>query len=272
VKNAMLCGSFSGSAAITSNRLPLPDIVIGGMLRSGTTFLCEMLAKHPGIYVARPFIPEPKVALIPHPKGDAGLLERYASYFADARPGMVRVEKSAAYFENEEARDRLTRILPAAKFIFMLREPVARACSNWRWSTANGLETLPLAEAIKLEGTRASPLPPEKNYVRPFDYIARGRYGTFAEAWVRAVGRNRLAFYLLEDAIAQPETFVAQLQSFIGVDAVPWAGLATGRINATDPDPIGPDPTLVRALRQQLAPEVARFAQVTGVDVSAWGY
>jgi hypothetical protein len=43
---------------------PLPDIVIGGAPRSGTTFLCELLAKHPQIHVAQPFIPEPKICMV----------------------------------------------------------------------------------------------------------------------------------------------------------------------------------------------------------------
>src|SRR5262245_65457671 len=54
----------------------IPDFVVGGAPRSGTTFLCELLAKHPKVYVARPFIPEPKVCLMDHPAGDSGLFQR----------------------------------------------------------------------------------------------------------------------------------------------------------------------------------------------------
>src|SRR5262249_47344567 len=241
-----------------------PDIIIGGAPRSGTTFLCEVLGKHPGIHMARPFIPEPKVCLTPHPAGDAGLHERYAAYFSDARPGAVRVEKTSNYLENDEARERLKRILPDARFIFILREPVSRAYSNWLWSTFNRLENLPFAEAVLLEGQRPSPLPSDRAYARPFDYMTRGRYGSFAQAWSRAFDRNRVAFYLFEEALADPESFVAQLQCFIGVDPLPWTRLETGRVNATEPDPAGLDPALAGALRRRIAPEVHRFAQVTG--------
>jgi sulfotransferase family protein len=51
----------------------IPDIIIGGGPRSGTTFLCNLLSKHPD----PPFIPEPKVCTISHPAGDPGYLERY---------------------------------------------------------------------------------------------------------------------------------------------------------------------------------------------------
>jgi hypothetical protein len=247
-------------------------VVIGGAPRSGTTFLCELLAKHPQTYVARPFIPEPKVCLVSHQADDAELLGRYAGYFEAAREGCVKVEKTSNYFENDLARDTLTRLLPQAKFIFILREPVARAYSNWLWSRKNGLENMRFDEAIALEGRRASPLPPDRLHARPFDYMSRGRYGTLAEAWIDAVGRERIGFWLFECAIADPEQFVAELQDFIGVERRPWHELQTGRINATGEDASGLDRYIELRLREQIAPEVHRFAKATGLNVRAWGY
>jgi hypothetical protein len=250
----------------------VPDVVIGGAPRSGTTFLCELLAKHPDVYVARPFIPEPKVCLTPHPAGDAGILARYAPFFTAAPDMAVRVEKTSYYLENEHARERLVRLLPNAKFVFILREPVARAYSNWRWSRRNGLESLPFREAVEQEGRRSQPFPADREYVRPFDYMLRGRYGTLAEAWLNAVGRKRLAFYVMESALSSPERFVAELQRFVDVKPVPWDRLATGKINSNDVAGESIDPGHLIELRDRIRPEIRRFAEVTGVDVSVWGY
>lgn len=259
-----------GERAVTQG-IPLPDIVIGGAPRSGTTFLCELLAKHPQIHVARPFIPEPKICMVEHANGDAGILARYGELFNGADRSKKRVEKTSYYFENVEARARLVRVLPEARFIFILREPVARAYSNWVWSRKNGLETLPFEEAVRLEGSRSSPLPPERSYTRPFAYMERGRYGTFAEAWIGGVGRDRIAFYVLEEALDEPARFVEDLQLFIGVDVLPWDDLQTGKINAADADtPLSS--ALASRLREHIAPEVKHFAKLTGVDVGAWGY
>jgi hypothetical protein len=255
-----------------SGRVPIPDVVIGGAPRSGTTFLCELLAKHPHIYVARPFIPEPKVCMTPHPSGDAGLLDRYAGYFAQAPARSIRVEKTSYYLENAEARERLVRLLPEAKFVFILREPVARAYSNWARTRSQGLETLPFDEAVALEGQRANPLPPDRAYARPFDYMARGRYGTLAQEWIEAVGRSRVAFYIFEAAVAEPEVFVAHLQEFSGLMPLPWSKLSTGRINASEDDVGEIGATLAAELRRRIAPEMKRLAQVTGLDVSIWSY
>jgi hypothetical protein len=250
----------------------LPNVVIGGAPRSGTTYLCELLDKHPDVHVARPFIPEPKVCLTPAPDGDAGFRERYAALFASAPGRAVLVEKTSYYLENNEARGRLTRLLPEARFVFILREPVSRAYSNWLWSRKNGLETLPFEQAIELEGRRPSPLPPEQSYVRPFDYMTRGRYGTLAETWIGAVGRDRVAFYVFESVLDGPEDFVSDLQRFVGVKPLPWSKLATSRVNANEPDAAGLDPALAEILRKRIAPEIRRFTRVTGVDVSVWAY
>lgn len=250
----------------------LPDVVIGGAPRSGTTFLCEVLARHPGAYVARPFIPEPKVLMTDHPAGDAGFRERYRVLFASAPAGSVKIEKTSYYFENDDARTRFARILPEARMVFILREPVSRAYSNWLWSRRNGLETLDFATAIAAEGTRASPLPPDRMYARPFDYLERARYADFAAAWIDAIGRDRVAFHVFEDAVARPEEFVASLQKFARLDALPWSALETGVVNANEMAAPDIEQSLADRLRERLAPEMLRFATITGADIGRWGY
>ena len=255
-----------------SGRAAVPDVIIGGAPRSGTTFLCHLLLKHPDVFVAQPIAPEPKVCLTPHPQGNPGLLERYAQFFADTPFGKLRVEKTTNYFENEAARERLAGLLRDVRLVFILREPVARAYSNWLWSRKNGLETLPFEEAIRLEGTRPSPFPPEREHVRPFDYMIRGRYGTFAESWLKSFDKRRIGFFLFEHALEDPHAFVERFQTYLGIECLPWSALRTGKINATEPDRAGLDPVLAGRLRARIAPEVARFAEVTGLDVSVWGY
>lgn len=249
---------------------PRPDLVIGGAPRSGTTFLYKVLSNHPDVFVNSPAVPEPKVCLVEEPAGDAGRLKRYAQLFADAPPGALRVEKTANYFENDDARLTLARLLPNAKFVFIMREPVARAYSNWMWSTRNGLETLPFADAIARTGLRQSPLPPEKAYARPYDYLERGRYGTLAAEWLRTFGGDRVAFFLLEQAVAQPEAFAARLQAFAGLRLLPWTALSTGPENATSPLPSDYDRDLVATLRARFRGEIDQFEALTGLNVSCW--
>lgn len=251
----------------------LPGLVIGGAPRSGTTFLCELLSRHPQAYVARPFIPEPKVLFMPPPDGDAGFIDRYARLFQDAPAGRLRIEKSSHYLENAGALERFKRLLPRARAVFILRDPVARAYSNWQRSTANGLETLSFEDAIAAEGNREDPFPPERDYVRPFNYVTRSRYGSFVRDWIDALGLERVCVLQLDDAVAAPEQLARRLLDFAGLEPLPWARLNPGVINA------GPgggahalSPELTAVLRARLAPEMTLLAQMTGLDVGRWGF
>lgn len=253
-------------------REAVPDIVIGGAPRSGTTYLAASLARHPCIFLAQPLVPEPKVCLAAHPLGDEGHRAAYRGFFAAADDGAVRVEKTTNYLESDEACERLARLLPAARFLFILREPVARAVSNWKWSTRNGLERLPFHEAVALEGQRPNPLGPGREAARPFDYMLRGRYGSFARAWYDRLGRERVHFMLFETALREPDRTARQLERWIGLAPLSLPALTAPRINATEDDGFTLDAELATRLRTTISPEVEAFHRLTGIDVTPWGY
>lgn len=250
---------------------PIPGFIIGGAPRSGTTFMCHLLDKHPAIFMAKPFIPEPKVFLT-HADGRDAYLERYRTAFAGAGQGKLLGEKTANYFENEHALPRIREHLPQVKLMFILREPVGRAYSNWLWSTKNGLETLTFAEALALEGRRESPLPPEKAHARPFDYLARSRYATLAKHWIDTFGRGQVRFFLYEDIVRAPEYLSRAVQEYLGVEQVAGLSDDLGVINAAHDTGPPIDRDLERDLRGSLKPEVERFAELTGTDVGPWVY
>jgi hypothetical protein len=248
-----------------------PTFIIGGAPRSGTTFLCQALDRHPDVYMAKPYRPEPKVFMGP-PRPSEAYRDRYAELFAGAGDRRVLGEKTTNYFESAICCERIAASLPDVRMVFLVREPVARAYSNYLWSRKNGLETLSFEEAIELEGRRPSPLPPEKAHARPFDYLIRGDYATFAEGYVAALGRDRVAFYLYEDIQARRDALLGEVQRFIGVEPIPAERLDVGIVNSARE--LGPpiDPATERRLRQRMAPLVRRFAAVTGLDVRRWGY
>jgi hypothetical protein len=248
-----------------------PDFIIGGAPRSGTTFLLEALDRHPDIYMARPFRPEPKVFMGPPQTGEA-YRTRYAELFAGAGDERVLGEKTTNYFESEVCCQRIASHLPGVRTVFLVREPVARAYSNYLWSRKNSLETLGFEEAIEREGQRPSPLPPEKAHARPFDYLIRGDYATFAERYYAAMGRERVAFFLYEDIEAHPDALLGAVQRFIGVEPLPADRLDVGVVNSARDEGPPIDPRTEHTLRRRMAPLVRRFAELTGLDVRAWGY
>lgn len=252
-----------------ANGRRVPDVIVGGAPRSGTTLSCELLAWHPDIHVLRPFIPEPKVCLADLGDEEA-YLDRYEQLFAHVPEAKFCIEKTSNYWENDEARQRLSRLLPDTRFVFILREPVARAYSNWRWSTQNGLETLPFEDAFD-RSDRTSPLPPSRRHARPFDYLPRSQYGRLAELWIDAVGRDRIKFYLFEQATKDLAAWAEDLFRYVGAQPIEGVVDDVGIINAAEiQTAIAPD--LERKFKDTLRPETEHFASLTGLDVSAWGY
>jgi hypothetical protein len=248
-----------------------PDFIIAGAPRSGTTFLCHLLDRHPDISMAKPFIPEPKVFFTLAESREA-YLARYKAFFSGAAPDQLLGDKTSNYFENEEALERVSQNLPDAKIVVILREPVKRAYSNWQWSTKNGLETLPFADALRLEGKRPSPLPPEKAHARPFDYMTRSRYGTLAKRWIAAFGPNQVRFFLYEHLVRDAEVVSAALQDYLGVTRIDGLPKGLGIINPAGDAGGAIDAVLERELRSAIRTEVDSFALVTGTDIRPWGY
>ena len=248
-----------------------PSFIIGGAPRAGTNFLCHALDRHPDVYLAKPYIPEPKVFMGPEQPWPVYAL-RYGALFEPAGARRARGEKTTYYLENEACCALIRRHLPAVRLVFVVREPVARAYSNYLWSRKNGLETLPFEEAVRLEGTRPSPLPPERDYARPYDYMRRGRYDVFAERWYDALGRDRVHFLLYEHLVTAPGPVLARLQAFIGVPAKPLDVADLGVLNSAAETGPPLDTALEHALRDRLAPAVRRFTALTGLDTRCWGY
>ena len=117
----------------------LPDFLIGGAPRSGTTWLRVLLEKHPQICMAQPAAPEPKFFLVDdlYRRG----LEYYArTWFGNVPAGCVTGEKSTNYLESSIAAQRIRQDLPEVNLVFIFRNPVERAYSNYLWSCKNGLE------------------------------------------------------------------------------------------------------------------------------------
>lgn len=250
----------------------LPTFVIGGAPRSGTTYLAHALDSHPQVTMAKPYVPEPKVLMTAAPDA-AAYRARYEPFFEDADRERARGEKTSYYLEFEPAARLFDEVLPEAKILFLIREPVGRAYSNWLWSRQNGLEDLPFAQAVAVEGKRPSPLPPERAYARPFDYLTRNDYHGFARRWLDALGPERVRFWLYEDLTGdRGAEQLTQIQEFIGVEprelAVPDE-LVVGARHSGPPL----DAALERELRERMRPGVQAFGRLcNGLDLSAWKY
>lgn len=129
-----------------------PLIIPGGQ-RCGSTWLARFLDSHPEINLARPYRPEPKVFLDPN-AGAADWWRRCSPQdTGDDGSATWVAEKSTSYLERPEVIGRIWTELSDVEVVAVIRDPVERAISNWRFSTFNGLEDRPAEVALDPEHT-----------------------------------------------------------------------------------------------------------------------
>jgi len=125
---------------------------IVGAQRSGTTYLYNLLDKHPEISMAKPVYPEPKFFL---QNNSIKKINQYEKTFFKEKLKQKKVygEKSTSYYITPQVPKRLISAYPNSKTIFILRNPVYRALSHYFFTKSHGLETRSL-EAVFLKNER----------------------------------------------------------------------------------------------------------------------
>ena len=158
-------------------------LLVIGAQRCGTTYLHTMLDSHEQVTMARPAKPEPKVFCSDEAsrRGPEWYRE---TYFAHAGDELLLGEKSTSYLEDPNAPARARGMLGEIHVVAILRDPVQRAISNWRFSTDNGMETRSLETALTENMAGAREWDPSRTSVSPFAYVERGRYIDYLDPWM----------------------------------------------------------------------------------------
>ena len=247
----------------------LPEFIIGGAPRSGTTWLYELLERHPDVRMAKPLSPEPKFFLRDdeYAKG----LQYYSDrWFAGIDASKIAGEKSTDYLESAAAAARIARDMPHVKLIFLLREPVSRAYSNYLWSKMNGLETEDFATALALEERRERELPEKWKFTRPFSYFSRGLYADLLEPYVDRFMEHQRLLLRFEDIIDRPKALAETVHRYIGVTPRTGDADGLGVVNPSEQDTSGLAEDIRRDLAARYAEPNRRLASMLGPSFPLW--
>jgi len=244
--------------------MPDPDVpshfVIAGAQRCGTTFLYRLLEEHPEIEMAKPLRPEPKFFL-DDSKFALGLGYYDSQFFSDPS-ARVRGEKSTSYIESDRALQRIAATMPEAPIVVVVRDPVARAISNVRFSVQNGVENLPMAEALHA-ATGEREWDTKRFSVSPFDYLARGRYADYLERAVRSVAPDNIHVVIFEELVSDTAV-IARLYERLRVDASFRPSAFHTVVNASDAGDEPVDPEIRDWLRAYFRAPNQRLAAFLG--------
>ena len=190
-------------------------LFVVGAQRAGTTYLYHLLAEHPEIEMASPVRPEPKFFLL-----DAsfrrGLSYYESTFFGTKADAWLRGEKSTSYMESEKAARRIAECFPSARVLFILRDPIERAISNYWFSVSNGLETMPMSDAFLHENERVLMHAQARVSVSPYAYLRRGLYVDYISMYERLFPPSNMKILLHEEFVGSI-TLAQELYAFLGV-------------------------------------------------------
>ena len=195
-----------------------PTFLIVGAPKAGTTAVARQLNLHPDVFVSD----GPGAAKEPHyfsyrgeqqPPWAVQTLEAYLALFAGAEACAARGEKSTWYLYSETAADQIGRLLPDARIVILLRNPVDRAYSSWSFRTQMGGESETFEEALRLE-------PHRREAGEPWDarYAEAGCYAAQVKRYLDRFGREQVRVWLYEDLRADSGAVLKEILVFIGVD------------------------------------------------------
>ncbi|HLH58460.1 MAG TPA: sulfotransferase [Streptosporangiaceae bacterium] len=235
--------------------MALPDFLVIGAPKAGTTALHAALARHPALYMSP--IKEPKFFLSDGPPptrggpGDALTYREhvwrrqdYEALFDGVPAGTLAGEATPLYMYDRDAMRRIRDTIPRAKLIAVVRDPVERAHSNWTHLWSAGLEPVgDFVQACAQEQRRI-----DAGWASFWHYVGLGRYGEQLRHIFTLFPREQVHVIRYRRLVDQPARTLDGICDFLGVDT----GVVTEvpRQNVTaHPEPTLAHRAVARALR-----------------------
>lgn len=234
----------------------MPNFLIIGAQKAGTTSLYSYVKQHPQIYMSPvkephffdleseghsfngPFRERPDMITD---------LKSYQSLFQGVTNEIAIGEASSWYFHSPKAVERIQYYIPDAKLIAILRDPVERAFSNFRHCHRRQIEPLTdFSQALHAEENRKL-----KSWGHPWYYKYKGLYYLHLKRYFDAFERHQIRVYLTEDLGTNPIGVLQDIFQFLNVDKK-YVPDVSKRKNTSDrtPQKLNPIELLVKQFTQ----------------------
>lgn len=205
--------------------MPLPNFLIIGAHKSGTTSLYRYLNQHPDVYMSQ--VKEPAYFVyegdkVKYQEFDGSpwrsrfiTLEDYEALFEGVQSEVAVGEASTLYLYHPRAPLRIKEHIPDAKLIAILRNPVDRAYSNYQFARMQGREPLgTFREALEAEEERIT-----AGWAPLWHYTKKGFYSEQITRYRAIFPEDQLRIYLYDDLRFEPDRLVHDIFDFLGVNS-----------------------------------------------------
>ncbi|NEN89698.1 MAG: sulfotransferase [Okeania sp. SIO3H1] len=208
----------------------LPNFIVIGAAKSGTTSVWSYLKQHPQVFMSKPKEPNffifegVKLPYYSGPDDEETLIrklyqgtitdfETYQTLFQDVGEARAIGEASVRYLYFPQAAERIKKYIPDAKMIIMLRNPVNRLYSQYVMNVRDLLEPLPLSEAITAEDERIS-----KNWDCAWHYTKLSSYYNQVKFYLDLFSPQQIKVIIYEYFCRDTVGIMQELYRFIDVD------------------------------------------------------
>ena len=210
--------------ALTSSSRVLPDFIIIGTVRSGTTSLYYNMCEHP--------------CIIPAAYDEIGFFDSnyhlglswYKSMFTtrskknqiqSKNKFCITGEDTPFYIWNPIAAKRIQKLLPNVKIISQLRNPIDRAYSNYQLGVREGHGKLSFEQSIDLELKNLEKETSDnyriETFSRPFSYISKGLYARQLQIWFDLFPKENILITSTEEMAFNPQHFMNKIFDFLNI-------------------------------------------------------
>lgn len=214
----------------TAKARALPDFLVIGAVRSGTSTLYKHLSNHPDVFPS--LRKETRFFTREYAEG----MDWYRAHFPlRARLAVherVRghrgqcFEASPGYFFHPDALSRIEASLPQARFVVLLRDPIERVWSLYRHRVRVGLEHRPLEELIRPGPATLGEADEHEAADGRADRVDGGvdqtlskTYAASMQRWIQAVGRGRIHIVASERYFSHPDECCSEIFRHLGLRA-----------------------------------------------------
>ena len=194
-------------------------LIIGGSTKCGTTSVFNYFEFHPEIcactmkesrYFWTNDYPLEATARV-HQK-----VNSFEDLFGDCNKNRVRLEATPDYLYSVETAKKIKTCLPNCKMVFILRDPVERLISWYKFAQLNGLieKSVLFNEYVKLQEKNSN-----SNLPQHLRSLEQGKYAEHLKTYIEIFGRENVLITFYEDLAADPLSFCTKISNFTGINA-----------------------------------------------------
>lgn len=211
---------------VTCRSRVLPDCIIIGAMKSGTSSLYNYMSQHPQIFSSL----KKEIHFFDggiNPRIDSFMKGEmwYRAHFPLSRnmsDDAMTLEASPLYIFHPLAPKRIFNLVPKVKIIAVLRNPTERAISHYFHSKRDDQEPLSIYEALQEEEERLKPIIKAEDYKNKdfiyHSYKSRGIYHKQIEEYLKYFPRQQILVLSSEDLFGQPESVLERVFEFLNID------------------------------------------------------